>query len=665
MLKIRYIIYLKVGVISLKIVHVLDLYDQPNNGVATATKRNVKLLRDLGHEVKILSTGESDVDKIVVDEFSLPFFQHLVDAQGFTFAKPDDSKYFEAFNGADIIHFHLPTPFCIKGEKIARQMGITTVASFHLQPQNITYSIGLGTNDKINNRLYRDFRKHFYSKFNYIHAPSRMIADQLTAHDYKAEVRVISNGVSNIFKPMQVERAKQFEDKFLILTVGRLSGEKRQDLVIEAVKQSKYKDKIQLVFAGQGPKQENLEELSKDLTNKPIFNFYSQKDLVKLMNQADLYIHASDAEIEGISCLEAMACGLVPVISDSKLSATNSFSLTENSLFTAGDSSSLAEKIEYWIDNPAEKLSYSKKYAEKADGMRVENTIQDLVKLYRDALEKQKQDGYPKEDVPHHQDKIKSQKEKKKLTKPRLPGKIRVFFTRQAKKFASFIAYVILFILYGLKVKGRKNLVLLDDEGGISIMNHIHNMDSSMAAVALSPEDVSFVSTSANFQLPVIGKILKLLGVIPTPNTFSSAKDFVEAIQHKLKQNNIVHFFPEGYLLKNFQGLRDFRNGAFYFAIKENKAILPMAIRLVKSRKGKQRWLTGKPRYFILIGKPLYPNPNLSKKFAIEDLKRRSYRSVKSLVNEEIKVADRFITFDLTRIAAFIAIIDKIRTLLW
>ena len=52
------------------------------------------------------------------------------------------------------------------------------------------------------------------------------------------------------------------------------------------------------------------------------------------------------------------------------------------------------------------------------------------------------------------------------------------------------------------------------------------------------------------------------------------------------------------------------------------------------------------------------------KKCAIEDLKRRSYKSVKSLVNEEIEVADRFITFDLTRIAAFIAILDKVRTLL-
>lgn len=104
---------------------------------------------------------------------------------------------------------------------------------------------------------------------------------------------------------------------------------------------------------------------------------------------------------------------MVPVISDSRLSATNSFSLTENSLFIAGDASSLTEKIEYWIDNPAEKASYSKKYAEKTDAMRVEATVQDLVKLYQDALKKQKQDGYAIIDSLRHQDKKESQREKK------------------------------------------------------------------------------------------------------------------------------------------------------------------------------------------------------------------------------------------------------------
>ena len=70
---------------------------------------------------------------------------------------------------------------------------------------------------------------------------------------------------------------------------------------------------------------------------------------------ADLYVHTSDAEIEAMSCMEAFACGLVPVIADSPRSATPQFALDERSLFPAGDTDALAERIDWWIEHPAER----------------------------------------------------------------------------------------------------------------------------------------------------------------------------------------------------------------------------------------------------------------------------------------------------------------------
>jgi glycosyltransferase involved in cell wall biosynthesis len=129
--------------------------------------------------------------------------------------------------------------------------------------------------------------------------------------------------------------------------VGRYSREKRQDVLIAAVRKSRYADRIQLVLAGKGPTRGHYARLGKKLKNKPIMQFYSQAELIKIMNSSDLYVHPSDAEIEGISAMEAMACGLVPVISDSKLSATHQYALCPESLFKAGDAASLAEKIDY------------------------------------------------------------------------------------------------------------------------------------------------------------------------------------------------------------------------------------------------------------------------------------------------------------------------------
>jgi len=81
-----------------------------------------------------------------------------------------------------------------------------------------------------------------------------------------------------------------------------------------------------------------------------VFGYYNRDELIKLIHECDLYVHASDAEIEGISLIEAFACGLVPIISDSKQSAAAQFALGPQNLFKAGSPESLAEKIDYWLD---------------------------------------------------------------------------------------------------------------------------------------------------------------------------------------------------------------------------------------------------------------------------------------------------------------------------
>ena len=53
--------------------------------------------------------------------------------------------------------------------------------------------------------------------------------------------------------------------------------------------------------------------------------FYTTKDLIEAIKYADLYIHPAEAEIEGIGALEAIASGLVPIVADSRISATKQF----------------------------------------------------------------------------------------------------------------------------------------------------------------------------------------------------------------------------------------------------------------------------------------------------------------------------------------------------
>ena len=84
-------------------------------------------------------------------------------------------------------------------------------------------------------------------------------------------------------------------------------------------------------------------------------------------NSADLYVHAAEYEAEGIGCLEALACGVVPVINDAPKSATKYYAIDEKSLFKCNDSDDLAAKIDWWIEHPEIKAEYSEKYARMSD----------------------------------------------------------------------------------------------------------------------------------------------------------------------------------------------------------------------------------------------------------------------------------------------------------
>ena len=167
--------------------------------------------------------------------------------------------------------------------------------------------------------------------------------------------------------------------------VGRLSKEKRQDVLIKACTLSRHAQDIQLILAGHGPKEAKFRRMAQKLANPAIFGFYSQEDLMHLINMCDLYVHASDVEIEAISCMEAFACGLVPVIAKSNMSATPQFALCENSLFKRGDSQDLANKIDYWIEHPEEKKMWSQKYIESSGKYRLDECVNRMVDMFREA----------------------------------------------------------------------------------------------------------------------------------------------------------------------------------------------------------------------------------------------------------------------------------------
>ncbi len=376
----------------MKILLVIDQFDNSNNGTTISARRFAKGLQDAGNEVYVVSTGDNKNEyKFNLKELPLPpGISHIIKSQGMSFAIPNTEILEKAISSVDVVHFYMPFFISKSGLKICEKLKVPHTAAFHVQPENITYSIGLGTNTKVNDLIYTHYRDSFFNKFTHIHCPSEFIANELRKHGYTAKLHVISNGVDDKFKYYPKEKLPEFKDKFVITMIGRYSNEKRQDVLIDAVSKSKYCNKIQLVLAGKGPKQEKYEKLGKALPNPPVMKFYSTDDLINLLKSTDLYVHSADAEIEAISCIEAFACGNVPIIANSKNSATKQFALVKESLFEAGNSQDLADKIDFWIENEDYRKEMELKYSKHADNYRLKNSIVKIEEMFNDAIREYK-----------------------------------------------------------------------------------------------------------------------------------------------------------------------------------------------------------------------------------------------------------------------------------
>lgn len=380
----------------MKILLVIDTYDTNNNGTSISAQRFAAVLRKHGNEVRILTTGEPAPDKFVLKEFKVPLFNDLIHSHGFQFAQVDLDIIREAVAWADIVHCMMPFALETATKLIADQMHKPSTAAFHIQPENMTSSIGLGKAEWLNDRFYYTFRFLLYQHFNHIHVPSQFMADELVKRGYKAKIHVISNGIDPDFIAAGQRKlsdrgncltSRSDSGHITITMVGRLSGEKRQDVIINAVPFSKYADRIQLVFAGKGPKYDEYVEMGKQLKNPPQFVFLSKPELIDLLLRTDLYVHASDMESEAISCIEAFATGLVPVIANSEDSATPQFALDGRSLFAPGRPKDLARAIDWWLDHPDEKAKMEREYAEAAKKYDIDTSVRLCEQMFREAIE--------------------------------------------------------------------------------------------------------------------------------------------------------------------------------------------------------------------------------------------------------------------------------------
>lgn len=140
--------------------------------------------------------------------------------------------------------------------------------------------------------------------------------------------------------------------------------------------------------------------------------------------------------------------------------------------------------------------------------------------------------------------------------------------------FAQGLVYWPMWLLVKLRYRIRiSGLEHLPREGKVLVIaNHVSYADAVILGVAL-PRRLRFLSNEALQTKPIVGRLLRLAGVVPVSPT--RARSAIQTAVNRLNEGEAVAIFPEGHLTRD-GNVAPFQDGFRLIARRANAPILPV-----------------------------------------------------------------------------------------
>ena len=346
----------------MRIMIVTDQYPPMVGGVPTVTQGLAVDFANRGNHVWVVapSSGQRDVHRLEhkvhvyrFSSFEWPTYEDL----RIPFLPILPFRRLLKKIDPDIIHIHSPIVLGNIAQIVAGSLRKPVIVTNHYLPINLSRSLSA---DPLFGKPFMtvtySYLVHFCNRCEYVTAPTMTALNLLYEHGLRAPAQAISNGI-DLKKFSPGDRDKQLLRRFhlpldcpLILSVNRLSQEKRIDVLIDAV--AKMTQDAHVAIASTGPAEAELrarvEELN--LMDKVSFlGFIPDKDLASLYRVATLFAIPSEAELQSLATMEAMACGLPVVAADAYALPELVHHEINGFLFQRGNSEEMAQYLDTLI----------------------------------------------------------------------------------------------------------------------------------------------------------------------------------------------------------------------------------------------------------------------------------------------------------------------------
>ncbi len=344
----------------MKVLLVTESYWPNADGGALFERRLVLGLSSRGHTFTVWTPAPRYAS---YDEVDGPYTIHRQKAVTFVFNRKYkvslmpfwDARRIIRRDKPDIIHIHNTYLMGLAALFWAKRYGIPVIATNHFMPENAILNLkGVNWLYKPLERIIWKFLVWFHNCADYVTSPTPTAVRLLQENGLQQPAEAITNGIDTaVFHPWMntdavVSKLGLANDRPIILYVGRLDGEKRLDVLLDALPTILKSQSAQLVLAGYGKAMDSLKSQAKRLgiKNDVVFTgFIDEEDKPVLYNAASVFAITSPAELQSIVTLEAMASAK-PIVAVDVAALSELCHDGENGfLFSHQDSTALAEKL--------------------------------------------------------------------------------------------------------------------------------------------------------------------------------------------------------------------------------------------------------------------------------------------------------------------------------